>query len=116
MMSMLASYVGVVCLRERAETARSRLERVQFELANETSFAPSADGAKAVLGVTSGLKLPTQALDSVSTDDKIAAMTDTGGVMGRLIDQEVEKRRPPLLKAAGIKTSRWARLPGLRPR
>ena len=90
--------------------------REQFDTANETSFA-DPDGKKAVLGVTSGLKLPSEPLSSVSTAEKIATMIDcyyTGGAKHRLIEQEMEKRRRPLLEAAGMQPSRirsWDRLP-----
>jgi hypothetical protein len=100
-------------LHDQTEQLRAKIQRVRFESANETGFA-DADGTKAVLGVTSGLKLPTKPCPLVSTRNKIATLIDsyhTRGVADRLIEQEVAKRRLPLLKAAGIEYSRWG--PGL---
>ena len=80
-------------LREQMDTVRPRLMKLEFDLCNETSFA-DPDGTKAVLGVTSGLKLPTAPASSVSTEEKIAALIDryySGGGKQRLIQQEVER-------------------------
>ena len=94
--------------------ARQRMQH--FEASNETCFAEDGD-AKAVLGVTSGLTLPTAALPTVPTEDKINGLVGTyysGPSRHQQIEAEVRKRRRVLLKKAGVDSRRRA-ITELRP-
>lgn len=102
-------------LYNRISEVEPRLLQLEFELCNETGFA-DADGTKAVLDVTSGLKRPTTPLPSVSTTEKIAALIeqDLKRVRERLIGEELAKRRRTLLEAENARVGHLA--PGSSPR
>ncbi len=103
-------------LYNRISEVEPRLLYLEFELCNETGFA-DADGTKAVLNVTSGLKLPTTPLPSVSTAEKIAALIeqDLEIVRKRLIGEEIAKRRRALRGADNARLGHLPPAPGSSP-
>ena len=103
-------------LYNRINEVEPRLLHLEFDLCNETGFA-DADGTKAVLNVTSGLKWPTTPLPAVSTAEKIAALIeqDLEIVRKRLIGEEIAKRRRALRGADNARLGHLPPAPGKGP-